>query len=76
MGKGLEGGHLGYVTQLIYINFLVLILPEIFIWTVVSNHPSVSEKKIEIWVTFGQGQIMTLTFGTHLTSLTLVDCFD
>ena len=22
MGKGLEGGHLGYVTQLIYINFL------------------------------------------------------
>ena len=22
MGKGLEGGHLGYVTQLIYINLL------------------------------------------------------
>ena len=30
----------------------------------------------EIWVTFDQGQRMTLTFDTHSTSLThLVECF-
>ena len=31
---------------------------------------------IEIWVTFDQGQRMTLTFDTHSTSLThLAECF-
>ena len=75
MGKGLEGGHLGYMTQLIYINFLSN-SPRNFHMNCGFKSSFSFWEKIEIWVTFGQGQRMTLAFGTHLTSLTLVDCFD
>ena len=74
-----HGGHVGQVTQLIYIHF--------HSHSPISFHMSCGSKSLnffckkttfnfEIWVTFVQGQRMTLTFDTHSTSLThLVEGF-
>ena len=47
------------------------ILLQAFIWTLVPNRPTFLRKtsfNFEIWVTFDQGQRMTLAFDTHPTS--------
>ena len=44
-------------------------MAQLFLWKTSFN--------FEIWMTFDQGQRMTLTFDTHSTSLThLAECFN
>ena len=50
----------------------IAIHPLVLKWNLVTHDSIVPEKtsfNFEIWVTFGQGQILTLTYDTHLTSL-------
>ena len=52
-------------------NFIPILL-QAFVWTLVPNRQKMFLRKasfnFEIWVTFDQGQRMTLTFDTHPTS--------
>ena len=68
-----HGGHVGHVTQLIYINFTFPFSLKFSyeLWCQIVQ--LVLRKKsfnFEIEVTFDQGQRMALTFDTHSTSLT------
>ena len=65
-----HGGHLGHVTRFMFTNFNFLV-PESFIQNLVQNGPVVSEKirfEFCMYTTLGQGQVMTLTFNTHIPS--------
>ena len=58
------GSHVGHVTQLICINFHSFSPSSFHMNQLFLQKTSFN---LEIWVTFDQGQRMTLTFDTHST---------
>ena len=65
-----HGSHVGYVTQLICINFLSISLKlSCELWFQIAQlFLRKTSYNIEILVTFDHGQRMVLTFDTHSTS--------
>ena len=64
-------GHVGHVTQLICINLHFLFSLKLsyeFWFQITQLFLRKTSFNFEIWVTFDQGQRMTLTFDTHSTS--------
>ena len=74
-----QGGHLGHVNKLTCLKFFFPFSHKLpyEIWFQRTQHVFRNASfNFEIRVTSGQGQRMTLAFGTHLTLLThLVECF-
>ena len=66
-----HGDHLGQVTSIILIYFHTMYL-KVYIQNVVKKGEVVSEKSFNfhMYMTLGQGQEVTLTFNTHIQSLT------
>ena len=65
-----HGGHLDHVTRIMLTDFHFLV-PESFHTKFGSEWPVVSEKSglnFCMYTTLGQGQVMTLTFNTHIPS--------
>ena len=75
-----HGGHLGHVTQLILYKFSFLFYHKLShkIWFQMTQlFLRKTSFNFEIWVIFGKGQRMTLTFDTQSTSIThLVEFFN
>ena len=69
-----HGSHLGHVTSILLMNFNFRVL-QAYIQNLAENGPVVTEKRkfnFHMQMTLGQDQEMTLTFNTHISSLTQI----